>query len=128
MSIRLLCSLLIATSFAQTKVQSVAPTHEKTPSKFVLLPAEYCAAATSTNVKQLCSPKPLPYDLDNYSIVPTGEAGYVQLAFKNSVETDNLELLCYRCTLGKGVKDNCARYENVWGNRSWTEQCPKVKD
>ena len=128
MSIRILCAVLAITCVAKADETAIY-TKGKAPSKYLLIPAEMCASMeVSQLAKKFCSPQRLPFDLKNYSIVPSLEAGYVQLAVKNSAETDNLELLCYRCTLEKGAKDKCSRFENVWGNRKWTESCPKVKD
>ncbi|MNL31617.1 hypothetical protein D3C87_1534150 [compost metagenome] len=128
MSIRIFCALLTLICFISMH-GTEAFSEEKTSNTFLLVPASACSVKEKSPVmRKFCSPVKVPFDLKDYSIIPSADTGYVHLAIKNSTEDDDLELLCYRCTLEKGSKEKCGRYENIWGNRGWTESCPKYKD
>lgn len=114
------------TLFAQAKNPAIYSV-DMPKSKYLLIPASKCATL-GDKIPEVCSPQKLPFDIENFDLVPSFTAGYFEVSVKNSTESDEKELLCYRCTLGKGSQDKCGRYKNVWEDRKWTEKCPKPKE
>ena len=126
MSIRIFCSVLVVALLTQANEPAIYKA-EASNSKYLLVPASKCAAVAD-KMPDICTPQKLPFDIDNLNLVPSLTSGYFEVSFKASTESDEKELLCYRCTLGKGSQDKCGRYKNVWQDRKWTENCPKPKD
>lgn len=131
MSFRIFCSILVFISLrSQADETSWYPADMgRGKAKYILVPTDVCKTAdVAEKVRQVCTPQRLPVDFKDYRVQQTSDIGVFELTYKNSDESDDFELLCYRCTLEKGAVGKCGRYKNVWGDRNWTVNCPKPKE
>ncbi len=122
MPIFIICALLIS---------SVALAEEPTKyhNQFLLVPVEKCNNPKDESTRDLCSKiLEFPGDITKFKLAPGTEGqASVQLRFDQSTEADDMELLCYRCSLKKVPQVTCGRYKTIWGDAAWAKQCPNHK-
>jgi|GEM_PF-6420783 len=93
--------------------------------KFVLLPASVCLEPHSREVEAICRTKSFSGDVSLLKLVPSTTDRNVFASFERGAESDDMELLCYRCSLKKKQKSDCGRYSQIWGQEKWASKCPE---
>ncbi|QDK40569.1 hypothetical protein DOM21_03695 [Bacteriovorax stolpii] len=64
---------------------------------------------------------------ESYDFVMLAAGDGMLTSLPATTETDELELLCYRCALNKVEKSFCGRYSNIWNKSSWVSKCPEFE-
>lgn len=83
---------------------------------------------SSCNIK--LNAKSLPKECqssERYDFVMTAGENGTLTSLPTMSETDELELLCYRCVLKKVEKSSCGRYANIWDKPSKISKCPEFE-
>ena len=120
MSVRILCALLIC--------GPIFSNAQEPKSRYIIIDQNKCVeiAKQSKLPNSFCKSGQLPFDQRRFQAIQTESGGgtFYVLA-SNGNETDELELLCFRCTI-KNWQGECGRFTSVRGNESWAKKCPEA--
>lgn len=118
-----LASLLATTALAESDVD------EKTYSQdFMMISAKKCLDKASVNADFFCKGNFTPKNLNRHQLQVVDEnKALVRFSSSAGSESDELELLCYRCSFKKIDKKYCGRFQSVWDKPQFAPKCPGLE-